>query len=115
MTLVRWAELNLPECFDTLRRRLVAEEEKEGYGIREFIRVLRLLEDYPVAKLKRAVEKGVCIRAHSRDAIAQFLIPRPSLGLTTFNLDGCEHLRRVQVDKPDISAYSLLLSDGGAA
>lgn len=108
------AELHLPECFDTLRRRLVAEEANEGEGIREFIRVLRLLEDYPMARLRHAVEKGIGIRAHSREAIAQFLIPRPSTGLAVFKLDGCEHLRRVHVDKPDISAYSFLLSHGGS-
>jgi hypothetical protein len=108
------AELNLPECFDTLRRRLIAEEEKEGDGIREFIRVLRLLEDYPIAKLKQAVERGVRTRAHSRDAIAQYLTPRPSWRHTMFWLDGREHLRRVQVETPDISAYRQLLSKGGA-
>jgi hypothetical protein len=108
------AELHLPECFDTLRRRLAAEEETEGEGIREFIRVLRLLEDYPMDRLKHAVEKGIGIRAHSRDAIAQFLIPRPPIGLATFTLNGCEYLHRVQVDKPDISAYSSLLSHGGS-
>jgi len=108
------AELHLPECFDTLRRRLVAEETTIGEGIREFIRVLRLLEDYPMERLKRAVGKGIGIRAHKRDAIAQFLIPRPSIGLATFKLNGCEHLHHIQVDKPDISAYSSLLSQGGA-
>jgi len=107
------AELHLPECFDTLRRRLVAEEEEEGEGIKEYIRVLWLLEDYSMDRLKYAVGKGIGIRAHSRDAIAQFLIPRPSIGLATFKLNGYEHLSRVQVDKPDISAYSLLLSPGG--
>jgi hypothetical protein len=71
------------------------------------------LEDYPMDKLKQAVGKGIGIRAHSRDAIAQFLVPRPSIGRATFNLNGCEHLHRVHVDKPDISAYSLLLSPGG--
>jgi len=108
------AELHLPECFDTLRRRLASEEETEGEGIREFIRVLRLLEDYPMDRLKHAVEKGIGIRAHSRDAIAQFLIPRPPIGLATFTRNGCEYLRRVHVDKPDISAYSSLLSHGGS-
>jgi hypothetical protein len=59
--------MNLPECFNTLRRRLVVEQEKEGEGTREFIRVLRLLEDYPMAKLRKAVEKALKIRGHSRD------------------------------------------------
>lgn len=108
------AELHLPECFDTIRRRLVAEEETEGAGIREFIRVLRLLEDYPMAKLKQAAEEGIRIRAHGRDAIAQFLIPRPSCKPATFYLNGGEHLRRITVDKPDIGAYRTLLSGGGA-
>jgi len=108
------AELNLPECFDTIRRRLVAEEETEGAGIREFIRVLRLLEDYPIDSLKQAVEEGIRIRAHSRDAIAQFLIPRPSCKPAIFYLNGGEHLRRITVDKPDIGAYRSLLFGGGA-
>jgi transposase len=108
------AELHLPECFDTLRRRLVAEEATEGEGIREFIKVLRLLEDYPMARLKHAIKKGIEVRAHSRDAIAQFLIPQPSIGRATFTLNGCKHLCHVHVDNPDISAYSSLLSPGGA-
>ena len=107
------ADLNLPDCFDILRRRLVIEEEKEGEGIREFIRVLRLLEDYPMSKLREAVEKALLIRAHSRDAITQFLIPRFSCRQTCFLLDGREHLRRVKVVEPEISIYRTLLSEGG--
>jgi hypothetical protein len=108
-------DLNLPECFGTLRRIMVGEEEKEGEGTREFIRVLRLLEDYPMAKLRQAVEKALSIGGHSRDAIAQFLIPRFSWGQTSFLLDGREHLRRVKVLKPEISVYRTLLSEGGAS
>ncbi len=109
------ADLNLPECFGTLRRRLVAEEEKEGEGSREFIRVLRLLEDYPMAKLRQAVEKALSMRVHSRDAIAQFLIPRFPWWQTTFLLDRGQHLRHVKVARPDITAYRTLLYQGGAS
>jgi transposase len=109
------ADLKLPECFDILRRRLVVEQEKEGDGTREFIRVLRLLEDHPMAKLRHAVEKALGIRAHSRDAIVQFLIPRPSWRQTTFLLDGRRHLRHVKVARPNISAYRILLWEGGAS
>ncbi len=107
-------DLNLPECFDTLRRRLQAEEQKQGEGLSEFIRVLRLLEDYPMAKLREAVEKALLIHAHSRDALLQFLVPSFSWRTTTFLLDGCKHLRLVEVGKPDLSAYRSLLSTGGA-
>lgn len=47
-----FADLSLPECFDTLRRRLIAEEENKGDGIREFIKVLRLLENYSMPMLR---------------------------------------------------------------
>ena len=104
------AELNLPGCFDVLRRRLENEQQKEGDGTREFIRVLRLLEDYPLSGLEGAVEKGLAMRVHSRDALAQFLSPRPSLQRSTFLLDGQKHFRRVQVDGPNLSAYRALLS-----
>jgi hypothetical protein len=106
--------MNLPECFNTLRRRLVAEEEKIGDGTREFIRVLRLLEDYSMAKLRQAVKKGLNTRVHSRDAIAQYLIPRFSWRQTTFILDTRQHLRLVEVARPDITAYRTLLEQGGA-
>lgn len=103
------ADLNLPDCFNVLRRRLENEQQKQGDGTREFIRVLRLLEDYPMSRLEGAVEKALTMRVHSRDAIAQFLFPRP-LQRSTFLLDGQKHLRRVQVDRPDLTAYRTLLS-----
>ena len=108
-------DLNLPECFDTLRRRLAGEEEKQGNGTMEFIRVLRLLEYYPMAKLRQAVEKALRVRAHSRDAVAQFLIPRFSWEQTTFILAKRRHLRMVKVAKPDVAAYRTLLHEGGAS
>ncbi|HYB20860.1 MAG TPA: IS21 family transposase [Thermodesulfobacteriota bacterium] len=107
------AGLDLPECFDTLRRRLQGQEEKEGEGTREFIRVLRLLEDYPMARLRMAVEKALRVQAHSREAILQFLTPRFSWRNTTFLLGGRKHLRLVKIAKPDLSAYGTLLSKGG--
>ena len=109
------AAVNLPQCFETLRRRLIMEQDKEGDGIREFIKVLRLLEDHPMAKLRQAVDKALGIGAHSRDVIRQFLIPRASWRQTTFLLDGREHLRRVKVAAPQISAYRTLLSHGGGS
>ena len=109
------ANMNLGECFDTLRRRLVTEEERQGEGTREFIRVLRLLEDYPMAKLSQAVDKALKMRTHSRDAIAQFLIPPFSWEQTTFILAKRQHLRLVKVAKPDLAAYRTLLYEGGVS
>jgi hypothetical protein len=99
-----WA---LPTCFDALRRRLEVERED---GTREYIRVLRLLEKHPMEALARAVEKGLRMRAHSRDAIAQFLVPPEPWEQTTFRLEGREHLRHVKVAEADIGAYRTLLA-----
>ncbi len=109
------ADITLPDCFIMLRRILVLEQSKEGEGIREFIRVLRLLEEYPMEMVRQAVDKGLSMGARSRDAITQFLIPHISWRNTTFLLDRLEHLRLVQVRCPDISAYRELLSGGGEA
>ena len=108
------ADLNLPECFETLRRRLVAGEGKQGEGTRKFIKVLRLLEDHSMARLKRAVDKGLFMGAYSPEAIAQFLQPLSSWTKGVSILDGREHLSHVRVASPDISAYGALLTDGGA-
>jgi hypothetical protein len=77
--------------------------------------VLRLLEDYPMAKLRQAVQKALNMGAHSRDAIAQFLIPRFSWRRTTFILAKRQHLRLVKVASPEITAYRELLQEGGAS
>jgi len=103
---------DLPECFGVLRRRL--EAERDGEGTREFIRVLRLLERYPPDRVAAAVEHGLRVRAHTRDAVAQFLLPREDWRATTFSLDGREHLRRVVVQATAVSAYRALLPIGGA-
>jgi hypothetical protein len=109
------ADLNLPECFGILHRRLQGKAEREGDGTREYIRVLRLIEDHGLPKVAQAVEKGLRVGAHTRDAIAQFLIPQPPWRPPTFRLDGREHLRLVKVAGPDIAAYQDLLAQGGAA
>lgn len=97
----------LPECFRDLRRRL--EADRGGEGTREYIKVLRLLEKHPLKALTRAVEQGLRCGASSRDAIAQFLTPRPEWRHTRFSLDGRDHLRHVQVACTDVSGYSRLL------
>lgn len=102
---------NLPKIFGILRRRL--ENDKGGEGTREYIRVLRLLEKHSLGQVSRVVEKGLRIEALTRDAIAQFLMPREEWRERTFRLGGREHLRFVRVARTDISLYEQLLFHGG--
>jgi hypothetical protein len=107
------ANVELPECFEILHRRLKRDAESEGEGTREYIRVLRLIEIHGVSKVAEAVTKGLRVGAHTRDAVAQFLIPQAQWKPSTFRLDGREHLRLVKVAGPDLSGYQALLSQGG--
>jgi transposase len=106
------AGLDLPECFEVLRRRLVAVEDRAGEGTRKYIKILRLLEDHTVARLKHAVENGLYAGAYAPEAIAYLLEPRSCWPPATFILDGREHLGRVSVAGPDIAAYDSLLAGG---
>ncbi len=108
------ANWNLPDCFDILHRRLQAEVEREGESTREYIRVLRLIENHALPEVTQAVIKGLRVGAHTRDAIAQFLIPQPPWENTIFKLNGREHLRLVKVSRPDIAAYQDLLAKVGS-
>lgn len=103
----------LPDCFAVLRRRL--ETERGGEGTREYIGVLRLLEKHPLKRLSQAVEEALAIRAHTCEAVAQFLWPREELRLTRFRLDRHEHLRQVRVDPPQLGGYRTLLVGGEAS
>ena len=101
----------LPECFLLLRRRL--EAERDGNGTREYIKVLRLLEQHPLPKLRAAVEQALAVGAITRDAVAQFLYPREDWRATLFSLDGHPHLRHVRVAAPNLASYTELV--GGVA
>jgi hypothetical protein len=100
----------LAGSFGILRRRL--EGERAGDGTREYIRVLRLLEEHPMEAVRGAVEAGLRVGALTRDAIAQFLHPREEWRLTPFCLDGHPHLRGVRVAGVSLEGYRELLGGG---
>jgi transposase len=101
------AEWELPTCFHLLRGRL--EEDGQARGVREFIRVLRLLEKHPLSRVERAIEKALTLRCCNRDVVAQFLYPDEGFVVPTFTLEGREHLQGVRVDMPDLEAYRALV------
>ncbi|MHC4091722.1 MAG: IS21 family transposase, partial [Planctomycetota bacterium] len=107
--LEQWA---LPECFSVLRRRL--ENERNGEGTREFIKVLRLLESATVRQVADAVEYALAIGMNDGDAIQLVLEHRRDTQVPLFSLDGRPHLAGVQVQSPDLHAYHDLLAGGAA-
>ena len=100
----------LPECFATLRRRLEADLGHKG--TREFIKVLRLLEDATLPALTKAVESALTIGATGSDAIALILFHHAEQPVGLFSLDGHPHLKSVAIDPPDLTAYRALTEIG---
>jgi len=104
-------EWTLPSCFDLLRRRL--ESDMDGSkGIREFIKILRLLETASLSQLAKAIEQALFIGATSVDAIKLILEHRRQEPIALFCLDGHPHLKSVQVPQVNLSSYRGLTEGG---
>jgi hypothetical protein len=99
----------LPDCFATLRRLL--ETEPSGLGTREFIRVLRLLENVSLPQLTDAVDYALDIGIHDADAIRVIVEHRRETPVPLFSLDGRPHLKLLDVGRTDVAAYQSLLTE----
>ena len=97
----------LPDCFAILRRRL--EQQPDGLGTREFIRVLRLLEHARLKQLADAVEYALDIGVLDANSIRVILEHRREAPVALFSLEGRPHLKTVHVEATDVAAYQSLL------
>lgn len=100
------AEWKLPGCFDLLRRRL--EADLGHLGTREYIKVLRLMENASMRDLASAVEVALSIGATTCDAIALILHHRTEKPVSLFSLDGHPHLKPYAIEELDLGAYGVL-------
>jgi len=101
------ADLELPECFAVLRRRL--EHERGSEGTRDYIAVLRLLEKHATARVAAAIERALGAGAATPDVVALYLYPDPVTEPGTFVLAGRPQLRGVRIASPAVGAYRDLL------
>jgi len=100
-------DLQLPECFAVLRRRL--ENEHGHQGTKEFITVLRLLEKHTVKRVATAIEKALSAGITAPDVIGMYLYPDLETEPGTFILDNRPQLKAVTVAPPRINTYADLL------
>ena len=103
-------EWDLPVCFGILRRRL--EAEQDGHGTREFIRILRLLEQHSLPTLKKAVQHALEIGATNADALRLIIEHQQEEPVAVFCLDGRPHLKLVRISQTNVSSYQSLLIGG---
>ena len=107
----------LPACFDELRSEL---EQHHGAmaGARRFVRVLQLLPDHPVARVRQAVEACRREQLISAEAVIQRTLTlaaiesraRRSPPSTTELITAPQ----LQVPLPDLSRFNQLLGEPGS-
>ena len=102
----------LPGCFEVLRRRL--EVQLGHKGTREYIKVLRLLENASISQLAGVIRQTLAIGAISYDAVRVILQARQEEPVGLFSLDGRPHLKLVYVQPPDLDAYRVLVVGGAS-
>ena len=101
----------LPEQFTCLRRLLEARLGKPGK--REYVQVLRLLEDFRFEHVAAAVRQACELGAIGLDAVRHLVLCRieqrpPRLDLTKY-----PHLPAAQVEQTSAADYLALLAQGG--
>jgi len=99
---------NLPPIFEKVHKILYRKDGKEGR--RQYIRILRHLENYPLEVLEKSLEHAVKLEVVTEDAIKHLL--KRQTEKKPLNLDLINHpdIPVVHVDQPDLKAYTSLLS-----
>ena len=106
-----WA---LPGCFTALCAELEAHHGAEA-GARRFVRVLQLLGEHPLDRVRRAVEACQLDQAISAEAIIErtrgLAAIESRTGAASFATPGTEGPPPVHVPRPDLSRFNQLLGD----
>ncbi len=100
-------EWKLPESFTVLRRRL--ESECSSDGRREFIKILRLLENHSLKELAHAVNRALEIGAMTVDVVQVLLQEGRESPAKIFKLDGRPHLQDHSIPEPKLTQYRDLI------
>ncbi len=106
------AEWNLPPEFATLRRLMEARMIKAGR--REYVQVLRLLENFDIGDLHAAVKKALQLGAVGFDAVKHLVLCQVEKRPPKLDLDVYPYLPRANVATTSAAAYMCLLSEDAA-
>ena len=104
-----WA---LPECFATLRRYL--EARNGSAGTREYILILQLLRDFPIADVRRAMERALQFGAVTFESVKMLVLSgrEPSFEAVRLSAGRLAGLPKVHIAGADPSCYRALLAGG---
>jgi transposase len=105
--------LKLDSCFGVLRRRLESGQI-HSRGTREYIQVLRLLEDHSPAKVTRAVQQALELGVDRYEAIKSLTLCPPEHIPSPLDLSGRGWLAAYRIVPAPIARYGALVGQGGA-
>ena len=97
----------LPECFAQLRRLLEARLRK--HGSREYVQVLRLMENFAVEEVTHAVEQALRLGTISFDAVRHLLLCRIERRPPRLDMENYPHLPLARVHTTQAADYMTLL------
>lgn len=97
----------LPEAFDRLRRML--ETRMERRGRKEYIQVLRLLENFSMAQVEHAIKQAMGLGASGFDAIKHLILCALERRPAKLDLTLYPYLPSASVGSTEPSAYLSLL------
>lgn len=112
--LKKW-QADWPASYHRMLQVLRERWPEGGQGVQEFIRVLRLHEEYPAAQIAQAVEQALAFGCPHLDGVLHCLHQLPS-GLqasTSRALESLPHLQAVGNQPIDLHQYEQLLSSSG--
>jgi transposase len=101
---------DLPACFEDLRRIL---EARSGHrGVREYIQVLRLLEDFPLKDLRKAVIRVLGLSIPTADAVKITLLSMRERAFdpVPLNPENCKGIPFPRVISSNVRQYGHLLA-----
>ena len=108
-----YRDWKLPACFAVFRSELEAHHGAEA-GARRFVRVLQLLGEHPLDRVRRAVEACQLDHLTSAEAVIErthgfALLESQTRSVSTRCADACT-ASQVHVPLPDLSRFNQLLS-----
>ncbi len=102
-----------PESYHRLLRRL-REQWPEGRGVKEFVQVLRLHQQYPARQIERAVEQALSFGCVHFDGVKHCLehLETPSTTVPLLDLADKPHLAALGNQPIDLARYDQLVERG---
>lgn len=107
--LKRWRK-EWPPCYHRLLTRL-QEKWPEGRGVKEFVRVLKLHQEYPASLIEQAVQMALDYGCTHFDGVSHCVqqLAQPTQAVPLLDLSTTPHLAQIGMQAVDLQSYEQLI------